>query len=185
MEHLGVINTEGGPLLLADFKMAQLWRGTDNDSADYQRACTLFDSNPAQEGIAISIADGVGILWEMGGAGTADVFRINQRQIVVVRSWLNDPQSSYDIEKLASSPAKGFLEIGQIVLTSGALSIFWAAEDGRCFRNTDLKARRPSGETSVEESALIVQVENRTYRCQHDQIEMGCGTARRVHLIAE
>ena len=153
MEHLGVINAEGGPLLLADFKLAQLWRGTDDDSANYQRACEAFDLQPELEGTEVGVPDGRGVLWEMRGAGTADVFRLSENHIAVVRIWPKNPTDNTAPETLAACPTQNLLDIGHLLVPSGVLAIFWAVEDGRCFRSTDASARRPSGETSLENSA--------------------------------
>jgi hypothetical protein len=184
MEHLGVINAEGGPLLLADFNVAQAWRGIDADSADYQRACEAFDSQPDLEGTEIVIPNGRGILWEMRGAGTADVFLMNENQLTVMRAWLENPLDNTTLEMLAACPSENLTEIGHLLVPSGALAMFWAVEDGKCFRSPDADGRRPSGEVSVENSALIVQVGQTSFRCQHDKVKLEHGTARRLHLSA-
>src|SRR5439155_2136638 len=85
MENIGVVNAEGGPLLLADFRFAQSWHGAEGDSSDYQRACDALDSEPRLEGIEIPISEGRGVLWEMEGAGTADIFRMSENHIAIVR----------------------------------------------------------------------------------------------------
>ena len=66
-----------------------------------------------------------------------------------------------------------------------AVAILWAAENGECLRLSDAVALRPSGETAIQDSVLILRVQNALFRCQHDKVEMPSGIARRLHLFRE
>ncbi len=93
MNYIGWINAEGGPLLLIDPALAPFWQGSSG--TDYDRACGLFDANSGIEGTPISVGAGKGILWEMGGPGTAHVFREDETHYIVVRPWPTDPANSH------------------------------------------------------------------------------------------
>ena len=185
VENIGVVNAEGGPLLLADFRFAQSWHGAEGDSSDYQRACDALDSEPRLEGIEIPISEGRGVLWEMEGAGTADIFRMSENHIAIVRVWPEDPLDTRAAETLALQPTANLLELGTLVVATGVLAILWAAENGECLRLSDAVALRPSGETAIQDSVLILRVQKALFRCQHDKVETPSGIARRLHLFRE
>src|SRR5579871_680659 len=90
MKYLGAVSSEGGPLLLADARLARDWRGSDEDGSDYARACDLF-AGEERPGGPISIGQGQGIVWDLEDAGTADVFRVETGRIVLVGAWLDEP----------------------------------------------------------------------------------------------
>jgi hypothetical protein len=66
----GIVNGEGGPLLLADRWTVAGWSGSDGDGTDYERACALLEGQPEAQDCVIAIDRGAGVIWEMQGAGT-------------------------------------------------------------------------------------------------------------------
>ena len=75
MLSVGHVDSEGGPLLIGATSALGAWRGVEDDGADHERACRIFDRDPALEGGLIEVGDQQALLREMGGAGTAFVFR--------------------------------------------------------------------------------------------------------------
>ena len=178
MKHLGYINTEGGPLLIADAAVAKFWEGTYGDGADYKRACKVFDDEPDVEGGAININNQAGLLWEMDGAGTADVFMSDH--LVIVRTWPTDQSENTTPSLLANEPLQNSFELGNLTVDTGAIAVFWAAENGKNIQ--PLKV--PPIKTAIpHNSGLITRVDNGTYSCLHDEVETKLGVARRLHLI--
>jgi hypothetical protein len=185
MEELGIVNTEGGPLLLADFSIAQKWRGAEGDGLDYQRACALFDSNPNLEGGKITAASGQALLWEMGGPGTAAVFQLSKDHLVVVRVWPAKPTDDSLARIFAQLPTNRMVDLGQLAAPSGIVVIMWSVENGLCLQQADQYLRRPSKSTAVDNSVLICSTGSAVFRCQHDFLETARGSSRRLHLRRE
>lgn len=182
MIHLGRIDAEGGPLLIMDADGLPLWEGSGGNGTDYQRACQLFDKSPSLEGTTISIGNKAGMLWEMKGAGTADVF--TNDHLVVTRTWPTNSQDNTIPQKLAAQPLAICSELGQIQIATGTLVVLWAAENGSNVR--PLNGSSHGGQARALPntfSGLIVQAKSGTYRCFHDQLETSFGAARRVHLF--
>jgi hypothetical protein len=129
MESLGYINAESGPLLIVDGALASVWTGIEG--SDYKRACALFDGNPKLDGCEIAVGVGRGIVWEMHGAGTSEVFRDSKSTIVIVRPWLCDPKNRDALMSLAEQPLNQPVLIGNLSVESATIAIFWAAEKGK------------------------------------------------------
>jgi hypothetical protein len=180
METLGYLNAEGGPLLIVDGISASAWHGIEG--SDYNRARALFDSQPALEGFEIAV--GAEKVWEMSGAGTADVFRSNDSRIVIVRAWLHDPQNSDAPLTLAELPLNRPTRIGSLTADSMTIAILWAPENGKGFDlPAELNVARPSAELSIDTAGLVVRAPASRLYCLHDQVEHSAGSARRLHIM--
>jgi hypothetical protein len=183
MELLGYINAEGGPLLIVDGISASAWNGIDG--SDYDRACALFDSSPALEGCQIAVGSHEGIVWEMCGAGTADVFKSAVSGVVIVRSWLHDPSDRHAPLTLAEHPLNRPTRIGSLSADSMTVAIFWASERGKGFYlPVGLNVARPIGDLSIDSAGLVVRAPGKNLHCVHDQVECSAGSARRLHILA-
>ncbi len=129
-ERLGHVSTKGGPLLVTDLEVAKEWAGALGDDAEYERACELFEANPAAPGGQVEVASVLGataVIWDMP-TGTADVWRREPDFLVVARSWLDD--SDRRAEFLASLPPENPVLLGGFKLNSGWAVIMWAADSG-------------------------------------------------------
>src|SRR5438105_6947018 len=100
MRHLGFVQAEGGPLVLLDTALARSWAGIAG--SDYNRACDFFDSHPDAEGGIITVGPGWALVWEMGGAGTADISESQDRSVVVVRAWPSSAADKSVVKTLAA-----------------------------------------------------------------------------------
>jgi hypothetical protein len=182
LREINYVNSEGGPLLLADAAYGILWSGIDG--ADYDRACEFLDSHPLLDGGVIPIDGGNGLLWEMNGAGTAHIFDRGDSGLVIVRTWPVDPSRTEIPELMGVEPTSYLTKLGDLDLLSGTLVILWAAENGECIKPEDLHVDgRPSGELAIDTAGAIVKVEPGQFECWHDEIRNDLGVARRCHIL--
>jgi len=183
MKYLDNVDSEGGPLLIADATVARIWRGTE--SSDYDRACEVFIQDSSIEGYLISVGSKQGLVWEMGGEGTADVFLEGNDHLIIVRAWLEDPTDEMSVlTVLAALPRTQTLSLGSLEITSGVLAILWAPESGESIETLEVaESARPTGEMMSESCGLLVALPNGVYSCWHDEVEHEGSEARRCHLI--
>jgi hypothetical protein len=181
-EEIGHVSGEGGPLLIADREIALQWRGADAGSEDYDRACVLLDSGGDTELGTIAIADGQGVLWEMEGGGTADVFSRGPDRAVISRTWLEDPADEGAQRVLAEAPTAELERFAELRVTSGIVAVLWAAENGGAFEELDEEGL-PAGEMSMGGTGLTFKLAPGVYDCFHDTLSNEAGDARRCHLI--
>ena len=68
-----------------------------------------------------------------------------------------------------------------VLIVDAAAVRSWVPTDGRCVRDTDLRAHRArlSGPLGVEGSALLVRVASRRFRCIADRVAIAAGDAVR------
>ena len=183
MKYLDNVDSEGGPLLIADAEVARKWRGSGN--SDYDRACQVFIDDSSIQGHMVSIRQKQGLVWEIGGAGTADVFLDRSDHLIVVRAWLDDPADEMStLFTLAALPRTEVISLGSLEITSGVLAILWAPESGECIESLEVvECERPTGEEMMSESSgLLVALPNGIYSCLHDEVKGLDGEARRCHL---
>ena len=100
MNHLFSINAEGGPLLCLDAGAAVKWKGAEDGATDYEMLCSKIDNKPDFSAAVLSICGTACAVWEMAGAGTADVFLQPSGNICIVRAWLA-PDATNEFAKLA------------------------------------------------------------------------------------
>lgn len=186
MKHIGYINTEGGPLILIDAFLAPKWKGIEEDGTDYKRACSLFDSNQILEGGIIPIEDSHALLWEMEGAGTADVFKKDENHFFIVRTWPVNPQDESFAESLAEMTPENLIEIGELLVPSNNLVILWATESGKCVESVEISKSGLSNDSrGIGDSGFIFPLRSHHVRCFHDKVETNRGLGRRLHIIAQ
>jgi hypothetical protein len=183
MEYLGSVNAEGGPLICIDGPLVPQWTGISG--ADYDRGCALFDADPLLEGAEIGVGNGNAVLWAMGGAGTAAVFRITEEHFVIIRAWPIDPLDLNIARLIAIEPLSNEKEVGNLSVGSGILTVMWAVEDGACIElPASLASGRLNGEASIEDSGLVFEVKYKIFRCLHDTVDTAGGNGRRLHLVS-
>lgn len=84
MENIGYVSTEGGPLLIVDFKSAPGWIGIEGD---YERVIELLNAGKNNDGIQVEIGGEPAVIWETP-TGTADVWRFSEDSLILCRPWL-------------------------------------------------------------------------------------------------
>jgi hypothetical protein len=152
-------------------------------SADYERACRALD--PSADGAFIAVGAGQVLVWELGGPGTADVFRKSDAEIVLSRGWYETTTPSDEtVASLASVPlSERAVLLGELDVDSGTLVILWAPESGGCVQSTEVPPDGvPTGEVSMGGTALMVAVRPGRYACIHDEVEAAPADGRRCHL---
>lgn len=182
MNHLFSINAEGGPLLCLDARAAVKWKGAEDRAKDYKMLCSKIDNKPDFSAAVLPICGTACAVWEMAGAGTADVFLQPSGNLCIVRAWLaTDPGD--ELAKLAGGDPILRQEIGEIDLPSGTLAVLWAPESGLAVPETiDIPFRSVKG-TAINDSVFVIKAAFGRYRCCDDQIELGNSRARRLTLI--
>ena len=179
MKHVGHVSGEGGPLLIADAALTLGWRGREEGGADYRLVCALFDERGEDlDGLPIDLGAGSGVLWELCGSGSADVFLPSDHEVLLVRAWLDDEDALFDLAE-ATAEERAFL--GHVTVITGAATILWASESGACFEN-EVRLGRPVGDTSIDAPALTLPLPRGTYGCFHDVVEVDGGVARRCFI---
>ena len=184
LEEIGYVSGEGGPLLLADRMIAVSWRGCEAGGKDYERACALLLDERPIEGCSIGIAQGVGLVWDMEGDGTAAVFRRAPSYALLTRIWPEDPYDPEALRTLAEAPSVDRSRIAELSIRSGILAVLWAPEDGRAFESLDSMGL-PMGEMSMGGTGLTLELAAGLYNCFHDFVENAAGEARRCHLVRQ
>ena len=185
IKRIDYVSTEGGPLLFINWSVASEWKGVDQDSSDFDRACDIFDSNQNLKGAEIEVGEDKGIVWEIGGPGTGIVFRKSVDQLVIVRPWLEDPEDEQSIERMAELPSTHPVQIGQLDIVAG-LVILWAAENGQCIKDmNNISYGRPTGSMCIDSAGLIVFLPEGRYLFLHDEVNDSSSTSFswRCHII--
>lgn len=185
MFHSGTVSSEGGPLLLADAIAVHSWHGASEDSSDYERVCLLWDDLNIP-GFTIEIGEHQGIIWELGGAGTADVFCTEDGTIHLVRAWLRESRDMASIHALAELPIHTVDPFASLRIGCGRLAILWAPESGECILPEDVNGtgnKPPSGDLSINGAGLVVSLPNGDYTCLHDRVELNGQKALRCHIV--
>jgi hypothetical protein len=179
MELLGWVSSEGGPLLVADAPIAQIWEA-ESTGEFYERACLFFE-NSNSDGGPIEIGPGVGVLWEFHGAGSAAVFQ-HEEGFTIVRDWYYSDDEAATTSNFANQEEKSPVFLGELVVESESLAIFWAAETGSIFVKRTDSNEYDVVDSTTGDSAMIVKLPKGLYSCLHDTVELPSGYARRFHL---
>jgi hypothetical protein len=177
MQSVGLVSTEGGPLLIVDFNAASGWSGVEGD--DYERIVELLVAREEPAGLEIEIAGEPALIWQMP-TGTADVWRRPDGSIVLCRPWL-DPGSN-NREVLAGLPPNNPIEVGRVRIKSGWVAIVWATEAG-----SDVAQVTPRDglalDLSVGNAGVIAGLPRGEYDCYHDSVETGSESALRCFIV--
>jgi hypothetical protein len=181
LEIVGLVSGEGGPLLLGERCIVLLWEGSDHSGQDYDRACAIAAARHDVPGWPIGIGDGVGILWDMGGGGTAAVFQAPDR-VIIARTWPVDPDADSAFDELARLPVVATERFASVSLPSGELVIIWSPENGGAFTKIDERGY-PLGDMSMGGTGLCLRVQPGTYDLLHDAVSGRTGEAWRCHFV--
>lgn len=180
MQHIGFINTEGGPLLLIDSALARSWAGVEGH--DYERACEVFDWHPGANAAAISVGSGSGLIWEMNGAGTANIYKTEDNGIVIVRAWLARNAETSELKTFAEEPTENLAELGVMEVDSNAIVILWATESGCGVNDSASQQIRRPQQMNLDNAGLIIPLTSGQYEAKHDFIKRSGSEAWRLHL---
>lgn len=155
------VSSEGGPILIVDAELLGNWRGIDGD--DYRRACSVVESSQTPDGGVVTINNGEGLVWNIGGPGSAFVIRNSGRLPALVRYWSNGDLTE---EALRSIVTEIELErqkvLGHLNLSSGRVAIVWAVENGKALKLPSDEGRI-YGDTSIEDSGYMMKLPEGRY----------------------
>lgn len=183
LNYLDSVDSEGGPLLLADALDAHAWHGTEGDGSDYERIDeVLLDGMP---GAMMPLGDGQALLWDLGGPGTGDVY-YKDGYLMLIRAWINSPSDVAAVDALSDLPVGGTINLGELEIASGAIAVLWTAESGEgIIRQLDdvTTCAQPTSDVETDFVGLLVRVPKGRYSCLHDEVIIGLESARRCHLI--
>lgn len=124
LKFLGTVSTEGGPLLLVDPLHLNDWTGAEG--GDFDDVCAFLDNHPESVGLSVTLGDRSAVIWDMGGAGTADVYRVGSNQLALHRRWPDSPDGFDSGPRLPESGR----ELGRLDVASGQVLVFWSVERG-------------------------------------------------------
>lgn len=181
MDYIGYINTEGGPLIIADSKAINNWDGIDGD--DYEQLCSVYDSDLSLEGFPVAFKDYSSITWELDGGGVVRIYR-DKDDIYLIKSWVTDDKQNIDDTDLLTIPAsKEQLNIGNLRLYTRYVIIFWATES---LYNVEFDHKKqsgvPNGSFAIDNSILFFKTLVKEYDCIYDEINVKGNFVRRLHL---
>lgn len=177
--YLGYVSTEGGPLMIADLRVAAKWSGGGGGASDYERACRALEAGPAVPGAQIDVDGATAVIWDMP-PGTADVWRRALDVLVVTRSFLEREDRRASL--LAGQQTENPIPLGDFHVSIGWAVIIWAADSGEEIDDLDA-ADGHALDLSVGHSGIVVALPPGDYRCYHDDVADGSETARRCLIV--
>lgn len=184
-EYSNAINSEGGPFLIADGEIAQMWRGCEERGTDWQRAFDRLMQDPRLMAVEIEIGSEQGIIWDAFGAGTAFFFKKNEGHFILCRFWLYAGQNVESaVMECLSAGTEHSTPVGILRITTGTVAVLWAAESGACIESLVVPDdNRPTGEMATGSSAFIGEMPVGEYRCLCDAVDMDRWMFRRCHFM--
>lgn len=182
MNYLGYINTDGGPLIIADSNIINDWNGIEGN--DYVDLCNVFDYDLTLEGFPINFKSNSPIAWELEGGGTVDIYK-NETGVILVKSWQSDDNLKLDETELATIPILGeHIHIGNLIVNTPYLLIFWATESLECACFDDSKQYGIlTGDFAFDNSSLYIKTSEKEFSCICDNLDINGSYVRRLHLI--
>jgi hypothetical protein len=184
LRRLGHVSSEGGPFLILDAAWLGDWGG--EDLGDYQRVCDWLDEHPDQPGYQADIGPSSGLVWELGGAGTADVFRQSDSRVVLSRPWLKENNEDLAMEAAAAASTSK-APFGTLIVETGTVLIFWSPERGSGveFDRDAVADGEPLVVAGMDGAGLAINLPPGRYSAWHDEVKTDRFQARRCWLLPE
>lgn len=152
---LAHVSSEGGPLLIVDAQHLGAWQGVGRD---YDRACSTVASLNAPDGGLISVGEGEGLVWNIGGAGTAFIINPRKGFPFLFRYWSDADLGENEIESIAAEINWSTVhEVSVLKISSGRLAVVWAVENGPGLKLPPSEGYI-LGDTSTEDSGYVLTV---------------------------
>ena len=125
LQYVGSVSSEGGPIVGLDAATLPDWTGAGGGRCD--DLCDWLDNHPESVGTSIEVGAGVGFGWDIGGAGTADVYRIRDDEVILYRYWPDRHEVGRRDLRLPETPGEA---LGRLIVTSGLVVMFWSVVSG-------------------------------------------------------
>lgn len=129
-------------LLAVDAELAPEWNGPSNggENDDFARA-----NDAVRRGnFAIDVGDGAGVVVEVGGCGTADIFRLGTDRLVAVEhyadDWDDDLEAAFIAAVVSTPTSPDCHKLGSVDVPSGVLGLVALVESVGQIAGTDLAA---------------------------------------------
>jgi hypothetical protein len=163
------ISTEGGPIIVADFSTLSGWKGAFDSGQDYERACKSLTEGKSIAQMTVN--GGTAVVWNFGGAGTANVVDIGS-DITLVRYWADDFLDDTSLIDLLRESLADVLDSGlHQEFLSDCLLASWATEDTSDWKIPNGQRGEPEGTLSVGHAAACLKVSPGRYRVGHREAE--------------
>jgi hypothetical protein len=124
LSHIASVSTEAGPLVILDRVGLPHWTGFGG--GNYDDLCAWLDNHPESVGVTVTIKGNIGFGWDIGGAGTADIYRADNGDILLYRAWAEVGETGRPDPPVLT----GEVDVGELVVTTGEVVVFWSAENG-------------------------------------------------------
>jgi WD domain, G-beta repeat len=134
LRRIGEVAREDGSLamIVADARDAAAWGAYQN--GDFDRACEAIHAanGPGALGLPIAWSQGKGIFTDLGGAGSADVFRLGPDELLLsplyaASDWTKATEKAY-YQDVGALPAKATTNLGDVAIRSGVVALVWAGK---------------------------------------------------------
>ncbi|MBC1342625.1 hypothetical protein HCB40_04110 [Listeria welshimeri] len=155
---IGHVSTEGGPILIGDYKVITKWNGIDTD--DYDK---LIET--PEEDFMYKIADKTVGVWNPEGGSFIGIHSNHQDEFTFIKSY-----TKYEEDyKYIGAVGRNEEIIGDVEIFSNTLLILYAPESGVLLEPLkENSITRLKGDLAFEESVLSIPVTNGTYRLVSD-----------------
>lgn len=182
--YCGVVDSEDGLLLLGDPTTLQLWRGTEDEQTQQDRIEAMFEKG--QPGLTIPLGHGGGVIWDIDGPGSTDIFRDEATgNLKLVRCWLAGDDDMEVVFALSNAPTELGKPFAEFEIKTGFVVIMWPTEPGSSIRSVDGGGYSLAVEEMMTDTCgMILPLPNGRYQCFHDEVETEQGEARRCHVIS-
>ena len=167
-EPLGIVTSEGGPILIMDLRLAPNWSGIEDPAT--RPPPSEIDSAEPPHGHLVSLRDGYAFLWNVP-AGAVEVRVHDEGEVVLTTGPIDQPWT-----QLTSH--------GAIELPTGWLLVLWAAEPGAQI-DAGNAVDSQEWDLSMSRTALTLTVPAGRYLVETDETTPGDAYTRRCRLRAE
>lgn len=183
LKHYGVVDSEGGLLVFGDAATLQLWRGSDHEQAQSTQIESIFEEG--LPGMNVPIFQKTGVLWNLFGPGTADIFQDESLdKLIIVRCWLDESDDIDEVMLLGQALINSGSTFAEFEISTGMLVIMDSIESGNCIESGEgFKYSLSEDEMMTETSGMLLPILNGRYQCFHDEVQTELREARRCHII--
>lgn len=149
------VSSEGGPLIVCDSFTMPKWHGAF-DFEHFEQACDAV--NKERRINVLALGDTEIVVWDMLGAGTADVIEENDN-IYIFRYSADDFLSRNALLRMLKFSENEMKETAYIInIPSDVLVVLWAAEDGSKLSVGPSLSGSLSGDLSIGDGAVFIRM---------------------------
>ena len=159
-KQVGYVSTEGGPLLVGDYKVLTKWNGCETEDYD-----TLLEDCMAPEDCIYNVEKQEIVVWEPEGGAIISIHKDDKNNLILIKSFEDIRKNN----KYVGCIGKDETIIGQIEISSEAILVIYATESGALLEPLiGDEVTRLTGGLVFGDSALAIPIPNGTYHCVAD-----------------